>query len=132
VLRFSHRLSAVLLALALAVGQTGVCAAGMPTPEARMACCTDNAPCPMHGGDDGGSTRVVTQAEADRCCAASERDDPAPSPATVAFSVPLSVIAGAVPALLPELPRQPHAWRTVMPPAPAHVPKHVLLSVFLV
>ena len=133
-LSFSRRLSAVLLALALAAGQAGVCAGWMATPEARMACCSDDGPCPMHKSDseDDDSKRVVSQAEADRCCAASEQDDSAPSPTGPAFSVPLALALSPVPALLPEPEPHPDIWRAAVPVPTAHVPKHLLLSVFLV
>ena len=117
VLSFGQRLSAVLLALALAAGQAGVCAGWMPTADARMACCSD---------------RVLTQAEADRCCAASEQDDSAPSPTNVAFFVTPAVALGPVPALLPEFEPHPDIWRAAVPVPATHVPKHLLLSVFLV
>jgi hypothetical protein len=88
----------------------------------------------MHASesDDGGAARVITQAEADRCCAASERDDSAPSHSTVAFSVVLGPASNPVPSPLTE--PQPRAlWSRAAVPIPkAHVPKHVLLSVFLV
>jgi hypothetical protein len=88
----------------------------------------------MHGSDpeDGRSKRVVSQAEADRCCAASERNDSAPSPAGPAFSVALPTALGHVPAFLPEPASRASLSRASTPVPPAHVPKHVLLSVFLV
>ena len=135
VLRFGNRLAVVFQTLALIAGQAGVCAGWMPAPEARMACCSEDGPCPMHKSDseDDGSTRVVSQAEADRCCAASERDDSAPSPTAPAFSLTLPVAPSPVPSLLSE--PEPHSsvWRASVPiPTAAHVPKHLLLSVFLV
>lgn len=134
VVSFSRRLSAVLLALALAAGQAGVCAGWMASPEARMACCSEDGPCPMHKPDSEGdeSKRVVSQAEADRCCAASEQDDSAPSPTGPAFSVALAVALSPVPALLPRPESHASIPRASVPIPPAHVPKHVLLSVFLV
>lgn len=131
--RFSRRLSAVLLTLALAAGQAGVCAGWMPTAEARMACCSDDGPCPMHKSDsEDGQTRVITQAGADRCCALSEQDDSSPSPTSPAFFVTLAVALSPVAVLLP--PPDVHAsiWRASVPIPTAHVRKHVLLSVFLV
>jgi hypothetical protein len=131
---FSRRLSAALLTLALAAGQAGVCAGWMPTAEARMACCSDEGPCPMHksGSRDDGSKRVVTQAEADGCCAASERDDSAPSPSSAAFFVTLAVVVSPVSALLPEPQSHADISRASVPIPTPHVPKHLLLSVFLV
>ena len=131
---FSRRLSAVLLTLALVAGQVGVCAGWMSSPEARMACCSDDGTCPMHKSEskDDGPTRVITQAEADRCCAASEQDDSAPSPSSAAFFVALGVVLGPVPALLPDPQARVELWRASVPIPTAHVPKHLLLSVFLV
>jgi hypothetical protein len=130
---FSRGLSAIFLTLALGVGQAGVCAGWMPTPEARMACCSKHGPCPMHksDSDDGSAARVITQAEADRCCAASEPDDSAPSSSS-GFPVALGLEPHPVPSLLPE--PQPRALcsRAPAPIPKAHVPRHVLLSVFLV
>ena len=132
-MRFSRRVSVVLLTLALAAGQAGVCAGWMATPEARMACCSDDGPCPMHKSEsEDGPTRVVTQAEADRCCAASEHEDSTPSQSNAAFFVTLAVALSPIPALLPEPEPHPDIWRAAVPISTAHVPKHLLLSVFLV
>ena len=133
VLRFGNRLSVVFLTLALAAGQAGVCAGWMAAPEARMACCSDDGRCPMHKPDpeDDESKRVVSQAEADRCCAASEQDDSAPSPTAPTFVVTLAIALSPVPALLPEPESHAGISRASVPIPTAHVPKHVLLSVFL-
>jgi hypothetical protein len=98
-----------------------------------MACCTDNALCGMHESEsDAGATRVVSQAEADRCCAASEQDDSAPSQTSFGQSITPPLVLTSVSVLLPQ--RQAHAdiWRASVPLPTAHVPKHLLLSVFLV
>jgi hypothetical protein len=131
--RFSRRLSAVLLTLALAATQVGVCAGWMPTPEARMACCSEDGSCPMHQPDsqDDGSRRIVSQADADRCCAASEDEESIPSPSSAAFSVTFAVLLSPFAALLPEPESGPDFCASVPVPT-RHVPKHVLLSVFLV
>lgn len=98
-----------------------------------MACCSDEGPCPMHTSEsEDGSTRVLTQAEADRCCAASEQGDSAPSPSGPALFVALGIVLHPVPALLPDPPAHVELWRASVPLPTAHVPKHVLLSVFLV
>jgi hypothetical protein len=131
---FSRRASAILVTLALVAGQGGVCAGWMPTPEARMACCSANGPCPMHKSDseDDGSKRVVSQAEADRCCAASEHEDSTPSQSNAAFFVTLAVALSPIPGLLPAPEAHADIWRASVPIPTGHVPKHVLLSVFLV
>ena len=132
-LSFSRRLSALVLTLSLAASQAGVCAGWMASPEARMACCADDGPCPMHKSEsEDGSTRVLTQAEADRCCAASEQDDSTPSPSSAGFFVALGIVLSPVPALIPDPPTHVELWRASVPIPTAHVPKHLLLSVFLV
>jgi hypothetical protein len=130
----SRRLSAIFLTLAVVAGQAGVCPGWMPTAEARMACCSGDGPCPMHKPDSesDGSKRVVSQAEADRCCAASEPDDSAPSRSNLAFSVTLAVVISPVPVLIPQPEAHADIWRASVPIASARVPKHLLLSVFLV
>jgi hypothetical protein len=133
VLSFGRRLSAVFLTLALAAGQAGVCAGWMATPAARMACCSDDGPCPMHKSEsEDGSTRGVTQAEADRCCAASEHEDSTPSQSNAAFFVTLAVALSPIPALLPAPEAHADMGRASVPIPASHVPKHLLLSVFLV
>jgi hypothetical protein len=130
----SRRFSAVFVTLALVAGQAGVCAGWMPTPEARMRCCSDEAPCPMHKSDseDDGAKRVVSQAEADTCCAASENDTSAPSSSTFNLNVPLAVFPSPLHVVLPATATPTSARRTLIPLPLSHVPKHVLLSVFLV
>ena len=98
-----------------------------------MACCAEGETCPMHKPDGHGSSssRVLSQAEADSCCAASERDDSAPSASTFSVAVSFGVLASPVPALLPEA-TGPDSWRRSVPVPASHVPKHLLLSVFLV
>jgi hypothetical protein len=134
VLRFSRRLSTAVIALTLGAGSPTLCAGWMPTPEARMACCSDDGPCPMHKSPshENRSAPVVTQAEADRCCATPEQDDSAPSTSIVAFAVSLALVPSAVPVLLPDAAARADAWRTAVRVPVTRVPKHLLLSVFLV
>lgn len=133
-LTISRRLSAFFLTLALATSQAGVCAGWMATPEARMACCSDDRPCPMHAShsEDNGSKRAVSQAEADRCCTISEHDDSAPAPASLAVSVTLVPVISPVPVRMPIPEAHADIWRASVPMPGAHIPKHILLSVFLV
>jgi hypothetical protein len=130
----TRRMSAALLTLGLVAGHAGVCAGWLATPEARMGCCTGDHPCPMHKSesDEGGSNRLVSQAEANRCCAASEQDDSAPSRSNVAFSVTLAVVLSPVSVLIPEPEANADIWRASVPIPAAPVRKHLLLSVFLV
>ena len=124
----------MLLALALAAGQAGVCSGWMPTAEARMACCSDDGRCRMHDSESesDGSKRVVSQAEADRCCAAAEQEESSPSTSNLAFSVTLAVVISPVPVLIQEPQAHANIWRASVPIPAANVSKHLLLSVFLV
>jgi hypothetical protein len=133
VLLLCRRLSVLVLVSAVAAGQLGVCAGWMATPEARMACCSDSA-CPMHkaGSHATSSARALTQAEADRCCAASEQDDSARSTSNVVFAVSLGVVSSPVPVVLPDVALHPDSWRAAVPAPATRVPKHLLLSVLLV
>jgi hypothetical protein len=134
-MRLVHRLAALALTLGLMAGNAAICAGWLPTPEARMACCADGAECPMHKGDShgSGSGRVLTQAQADSCCASSERKNSDQSNPSFVIAITAAVLGGGVvlPASVPALVRS-DAWRTTAPIPVAPVPKHVLLSVFLV
>jgi hypothetical protein len=128
-------LSAVVLTLALSTTSLGVCAGWLPTPEARMACCAEGGGCPMHKADPDkpAAPRVLTQAEADSCCASSEHDDSRQaSPMSALIISPAVLGAGLL--LPPSLPTRvaSDAWRIDAPVPTRLIPKHVLLSVFLV
>jgi len=135
VLRFVRRLAALALTYGLFAGNAAICAGWLPTPEARMACCADGGECSTHKGDShrSGSGRALTQAQADSCCASSERENsnqsnPSLVPAITAAVLGVGVVLPAnVPALVLS-----DAWRTSAPLPVAPVPKHLLLSIFLV
>ena len=133
--RLVHRLAVLALAFGLVAGNAAVCAGWMATPEARMACCADEAECPMHKGDShrARSERAVTQAQADSCCAAAEGQNANQSNPSFVTAITAAVLGGGVvlPATVPALVLS-DAWRTSVPISIAPVPKHVLLSVFLV
>jgi hypothetical protein len=101
-----------------------------------MACCADGAMCPADASSNSGSSpqRVVAQAQADSCCAASDAGDSTPSLAI--FSIPLSAALAAVPpstmALVAVPPLSCDFWRVHVPLALGRASKHVLLSVFLI
>jgi hypothetical protein len=130
-----RRLFTLLLILVLSASNAAVCAGWMPTPEARMACCSEGGGCPMHksGSHEPGSHRMLTQSEADRCCAASERDNSSQSIPTFPLIISSAVLGAAValPTSVPTLVLSA-AWRIVAPVPTTPVDKHVLLSVFLV
>jgi len=129
-----RRLVALAFTFGLMAGNAAVCAGWMPTPEARMACCADGGECPMHKGDShrSGSTRVLTQVQADSCCASSAANSNQVNPSFVDAITAAVLGAGVVlPADVPALVLS-DAWRTSAPIPISPVPKHVLLSVFLV
>jgi hypothetical protein len=134
-MRFVQRLSAITMTLALMAGNALTCAGWVPTPEARMACCAEGGECPMHKGDShrSGSGRVLTQGQADSCCASAEgRNSNQSNPSFVTVITAAVLGVGVVlPANVPALVLS-DAWRTSSPIPIAPVPKHVLLSVFLV
>ena len=128
-----HRVSAVVLTLVLLAGNAAVCAGWMPTPEARMACCSESGACPMHksGASDSEASHALTQAQADTCCASSNRDSSQSSGAFVG-TITLAVLGTAtvLPLVAPAQVRR-EGWRTTVPISTAPIPKHVLLSVYL-
>jgi hypothetical protein len=135
VVRLVQRLAAVALAFGLMAGNAAAgCAGWSATPEARMACCVDGE-CPMHEGHSprSGSERILTQAQADSCCAAAEgRNSHQSKPSFVtALTAAVLGVGVVLPANVPALVLS-DAWRTSAPIPVAPVPKHVLLSVFLV
>jgi hypothetical protein len=100
-----------------------------------MACCADGNACPMHEGQshNSGEKRGISQAQADACCAASEHQHPNQSAPSLIMVISSAVLGAGVvlPAPVPSLVAS-DAWRTVVPIPIAPVPRHVLLSVFLV
>jgi hypothetical protein len=139
VVRLLQRLAALALTLALVAGNVAVCAGWAPSAEARMACCVDGGACPMHNlmhtGDahTTGSNRVVTQAQADNCCASSEREHSRQSSPAFVAAVSIAVLGPGVvmPASIPALVVS-DGWRPAAPTPAGPIPRHVLFSVFLV
>lgn len=130
-----HRLSALALSLLLLGGNTAVCAGWTAVAEARMACCAADGGCAMHTEEshDSDSHRDVSQAQADACCASSEQETSNPSNPALLTALSNAVLGVGVvlPASTPALVRS-DGWRTVAPVPTTLVPKHVLLSIFLV
>jgi hypothetical protein len=116
----------------MAAGNVALCAGWEPTREARKACCAEGASCPMRKAavDTHTSGRLVSQADADRCCAASEQDDAAPSAAYV-LSAALALAPVTLPAMDVAFLWQRAGWPPEPPPPPHSVARHLLLSVFL-
>ena len=112
-----------------------LCQGWLPTAEARMACCEDEALCPMHAKQSNGSgtARAVTQEEADDCCAWSEQQQPSGTHETVAVPVSSAVLGSgvAVPAAVPRL-MLTDDWRTASPDPSPPLDRSVLHSTFLI
>jgi hypothetical protein len=131
-----RRSAALVLVLTLGAAGWAECAGWQATPEARLACCSGSGDCPMHGSSESsaGSERVVTQAQADSCCAASETNDSMPSSGAFSLSLSAALLPSTLTTLAPiTAPLASFdAWRTHVPLPIGHVSKHVLLSVFLI
>jgi hypothetical protein len=128
-----RRLPAAVLSLSLVAGSAAVCQGGSASAEARMACCADGPRCPMHESETSESTshHTLTQTDADRCCVASERDQPRSPGASIPVTITQAVFGPPAPFLW----SSPAFALTRAGRRVAHVPpvhRHVLLSVFLV
>jgi len=130
---------AAALVLALTLGNAGwvECAGWEATPEARMDCCTDGGACPMHDESSEQGTRStggVTQAQADSCCAVSGHGSSTPSAPGFSMSLSAALVASPIPSIGPvNLAEAPlDGWRAHVPLSVSEVPKHLLLSVFLI
>ena len=129
------RLTVLVLSLVLIAGNLALCAGWAATPQARMACCSEGNDCPMHKGESqiSGSQRVMTQAQADSCCASSESQTSTQSSAAFTAVISSAVLGTTtvLPQIVPALVLR-DGWRTDSPIPTTLVPKHLLLSVFLV
>lgn len=133
--RWPTRFPALLVVFALLMNTWVQCVASVSTPEARMACCTDEDPCPMHqNGRDGASSTDsrVNQAQADACCASAEPWPSTPSStshiATFTFAFQSTVLS----ADLVDIATVRQGCRDVSAISATRVPRHLLLSVLLV
>lgn len=129
-----RRLAAIAAILTLGVGNVAVCAGWQATPEARMACCQDDATCPMDKSDSDapGVRHSVTQTQADDCCAGSERSQSSTTNSTFVLSAASASTPAIAPVVAPSNVPALQGWRAFVPLPVAHVPKHLLLSVLLV
>jgi hypothetical protein len=134
VVRVIRRLAAVAAVLMLCIGNVAVCSGWQATPEARMACCQDEATCPMHKSEShgSGSKHHVTQVQADNCCAGSERNDSATTQAAFASSGIVALVPANIPLVVTLSVPALQEWRAFIPLPVSTIPKHLLLSVFLV
>jgi hypothetical protein len=130
-----RRTAALVVAVTLGAAGWAECAGWQATPEARMACCSGSGHCPMHGSTESGvGSQGVTQAHADSCCAASDTNDSTPSPGAFSLSLSAASVTSTLTTLAPIAAPSAsfEAWRTHVPLPVGQVPKHVLLSVFLI
>lgn len=126
-----RRLAAVVAVLTFAASGWVQCAGWQPTAAARRACCTSGQ-CPKHRSSANPTRRnaVVTQAQADNCCAAGERGSSIPSASSSVVNAPAAVLV-SIPALEPDLSRV-HERTPRAPSQSPPVTRHLLLSVFLI
>ena len=126
-----RRLAAVICLLAFAESAWAQCAGWQTTPEARRQCCESGA-CPLHHRENNAPSAHVTQGAADDCCAQSQRNESSPSGTVFTPTVTLAVLQSLPPIVLSLAPMARFSAPRETPSPPAHVPKYVLLSVFLV
>lgn len=126
-------LLALLLTLALSAGDPALCAGWIAAPDLQMACCADDQTCPMHAPDaeGAGSTHHDVRHAADNCCMASGQADARPIAATTVVS-PSHGVVTCTDSHLRLPPTSAGPARTLARSPGPHVPRHVLLSVFLV
>ena len=89
----------------------------------------------MHAGKshDSKSDHVLTQVDADTCCASSERESSSSTGSTSVAAIPFEILGHGIviPVSVPSLVLSDD-WRTVSPLPTTPISRHVLLSVFLV
>ena len=124
---------ALVAVLTISAGGWAECAGWQATAEARMACCVEGS-CPMHrsAAHDSDSTNSINQAEADSCCASSDSPNPTPTGIVFAMALPPSPLVDQLFASFAPLTLLRDAARGAVPVGPSPVPKHLLLSVFLI
>jgi len=130
----TRRLTAIAAVLTLSIGNVAVCAGWQASPEARMACCMSGTTCPMHKSEshDHSSKHVVSQAQADTCCAASAQRRDASAAGSMFASSGAIALVPVVPVIAPVVARRAQQWRALVPLPVPSTPKHLLLSVLLV
>ena len=122
------------MVIALAGGHLVECQGWLATPEERMACCANEHDCPMHKADrhSAGSTHLVSQSDADRCCATSEQGDPMPTSVKAnAVDAPALIPVSLLSVVISPLPSFADVSEQASNPLPGRS-RHVLLSVFLI
>jgi hypothetical protein len=79
-----------------------------------------------------GSKHQISQAQADNCCAGSERNDSATTRTAFTSSAIVALAPATVPLTIPTALPALQGWRALVPLPVSPVPKHLLLSVLLV
>lgn len=131
-MRLVRRIGVIALILFAGGRDAALCAGWEVTAEARMACCLSGA-CAMHHSNEHGSGAAnLSQAEADSCCIAAESGDPAPASPVFAMGLPSAMPVQALFELVSPLIATVYAGREPIPLTGGLVPKHLLLSVFLI
>ena len=74
----------------------------------------------------------MTQAQADHCCAASERNQSATTRASFVAAGTIVPAPASIPLVVIPKPPALQQWRALIPLPVSPVPKHLLLSVLLV
>ena len=130
----SRRLTAIAAVLTLCAGNLAVCTGWQATPEARMACCRTEAACAMHESEShhSGTRHTVSQAQADNCCAGSEGTHSTTTNSTFVLSGIIVFAPATMPVVTSRNVPALQDWRALVPLPVSPVPKHLLLSVFIV
>jgi hypothetical protein len=127
------RVVSAIVALVLTAGGVSLCAGWEATADARMACCTKRSACAMRRGTADSKATRVTQAQADACCATADRPESTPSSTAIVVHPPLVSVAALVVALASTTTLEPEWGSATSPPGfRIGVPRHLLLSVFLI
>jgi hypothetical protein len=126
------RFAAVAVLIVLPTNLWAQCAGWQGTAEARMECCAQEEQCSMHTGTDASVSHTLTQKQADSCCALSERAPSTPSSSSQIAPVTLALVSTPVAVVLPDFEPLRNGSQSFVPIAPRPVPRHILLSVFLV
>ena len=126
------RFVAILVLVVLPTSAWAQCAGWQSTAEARMECCAQEEQRPMHAVTDASVSHTLTQQQADTCCALSERAPSTPSSSSQIAPVTLALVSTPVAVVLPDFELLRKEWQSFVPIAASPVPRHILLSVFLI
>jgi hypothetical protein len=134
VLQSFSRLAALTMVLVLVGGHLAECRGWLATPEARMACCADEQECPMHkaGQHSSGANHRISQSDADRCCAISERGESMPTSVKASVAGGLALVPVTLAGVLPRAETRFDNPTEQASGPPTSRSRHVLLSVFLI